>query len=98
MSNQPTHRLVFASEKGPNGKREYIDLASLWINASKDYDSAKLADAYKQRAGIAAIKLTDGRVIDPSKFKLYVNRNESRSTAIRPADDFGPADNTDIPF
>lgn len=96
MSNQPTHRLVLASEKGPNGKREYIDLASLWIGG--EYDSGKLAAPYKERAGIEAIKLTNGRVIDPSKFKLYVNRNESRSTAIRPADDFGPADDGDIPF
>ena len=96
MSNQPTHRLVFASEKGPNGKREYIDLASLWIGG--EYDSGKLAAPYKERAGIAAIKLTDGRVIDPSKFKLYVNRNESRSTVQRNEPDFGSADDTDLPF
>lgn len=77
----PTHRLVLASEKDENGKRAYIDLAALWMGGERD--SGKLADAYKDRPGIAAVKLTDGRVIDPSRYKLFINRASGPATQHR---------------
>lgn len=93
----PTHRLVLASDKDAHGKREYIDLAALWMGGERD--SGKLADAYKDRAGIAAIKLTDGRVIDPSKYKLFVNRPSGAVTKTAPAhESWSNDDGTDLPF
>lgn len=93
----PSHRLVLASEKGANGKREYVDVAALWLHGDKP--SAKLAAPYKDRPGIAAIKLTDGRVIDATKYALYLNRVELKGTVTRAepvAESWG--DDSDVPF
>lgn len=94
----PSHRLVLASEKDANGKRTYIDVAALWLHGDKA--SAKLAAPYNDRPGIAAIKLTDGRVIDVSKYALFLNRVELKGTVTRaePAAESWGDDDGEIPF
>jgi len=99
-SRKPTHRLVLASEKGANGKREYVELASLWMGG--EYDSAKLSAEYNDRPGIEKIRLTNGRVLDVSQWKVYCNRTEDRAErkpqSAQSAGDFDASRDDDVPF
>lgn len=93
MSKAPDFRLVFKHKD--NG--EYVDLAAIWLGGERD--SAKIAAAYGERPGIAAIKLTDGRIVKPVDYWLNVQRPGgavTKSSAEPPR--HHAHDDDDIPF
>lgn len=103
MSDQkpkPTHRLVLKHKD----RKEFVELGALWMHSEKS--SARLASPFKDKAGIEAIKLTDGTVLQARDYFLNIYFAEGTANVSRPAQqdvasEFGmlPDDNGDnIPF
>jgi hypothetical protein len=95
----PTHRLTLVTKDEDKSRRKFYDFGVMWIGSQRV--SAQLGRAFKDKPGIAAIKLTDGTVIKAEDVYLNVYESRPREDAPRndaPSHGGSYGDDSDLPF